>query len=290
MKRIGVIGTAGGSSSERLATALQRRTGQRILIDMEETALDLAQQRVTARGLDLGQLDGLVLKKVGPAYSPNLGYRLETLEFLESRGVRMFSPPKAIRRALDRLSCSAVLRGGDIPMPATIVTEDVLEAVASVQHYGAAFLKPLLSSKGRGIRLVYDGEDVLDDIEAFKDLGNPILYVQQRVEISGSDVCVAFLGGEYLGAYSRGHDPHERRISRKYQRCDPSEELIELARRAQSLFQLDLTYVELIETAQGPLVVDVSAFGEFRSLLDICGVDACERLADYVIDHLERDS
>ncbi|MCA9521194.1 MAG: GAK system ATP-grasp enzyme [Myxococcales bacterium] len=286
MRRIGVIGTAGGWSSERLAKAFERRTGTRILIDMEEVVLDLEKQRVTARGLDLSELDALVLKKVGAAYSPNLGYRLDLLEFLTPRGVPMFSAPAAIRRALDRLSCSSVLRSNDVPMPATLITEDVLEAVSAVRQFGAAFLKPLLSSKGRGIRLVYDTEDALDDIEAFKDLGNPILYVQQRVEVSGSDICIAFLGGEYLGAYSRVHDPNERRISRKYQRCAPSDELVELARHAQSLFDLDLTYVELIETRQGPLVIDVSAFGEFRSLLDICGVDACEQLADYVLRHL----
>jgi ribosomal protein S6--L-glutamate ligase len=68
---------------------------------------------------------------------------------------------------------------------------------------------------------------------------------------------------------------------------DPEPEVIELAHRAQALFDLAFTCVDVVESARGPLVFEVSAFGGFRGLHEACGIDAAGLYAAWVIDALE---
>jgi ribosomal protein S6--L-glutamate ligase len=46
------------------------------------------------------------------------------------------------------------------------------------------------------------------------------------------------------------------------------------------------TCVDVVETANGPLVYEVSAFGGFRGLLEANGIDMAERYAQYVLERI----
>lgn len=292
--RIGVVGVPGGWSSERLADAVAERTGQRVLIDLARVTLDLNSGAVRYQDLDLATFDALLVKKLGPKYSPGLLDRLEILHFLNERGVPVFSSPTAIMRLLDRLAGTVSLRLAGIPMPDTIVTEDVNAAVAAVERFGRAVLKPLFTSKARGMILVEADSQVRDRVNAFRAAGNPILYIQHAVELPGHDLGLAFLGGRYLAAYARVADGNSwnttTRTGGKYEACNPAPEIIELARRAQAVFGLDFTGVDIAETPEGPVVFEVSAFGGFRGLLEACDLDVAPRFVEHVIGKLHRDA
>ena len=124
-KRIGVIGTPGKWSTETLADAFAERSGYRQVIDMGKAMLDLEKGQLICDGVDLCQLDGLVLKKVAEDYSPDALDRLEMLRVAEAAGVRVFSPAENVIRLMDRLACTITLRNAGIPMPKTVITEDV---------------------------------------------------------------------------------------------------------------------------------------------------------------------
>jgi ribosomal protein S6--L-glutamate ligase len=59
--------------------------------------------------------------------------------------------------------------------------------------------------------------------------------------------------------------------------------VIELARRAQALFAMDFTTVDVAETNSGPIVFEVSAFGGFRGALEGIGIDAAGLYAEHVL-------
>lgn len=288
--KIGVVGTKGGWSSELLADAVAERTGFRLLVDMEETSLDLHNGHLWYDGVDLRTLDGLVIKKIGARYSPLLLDRLELLRFVAESGVPVFSSPLAIMRTLDRLSCTVTLRLGGIPMPPTVITESPAEALAAVERFGSAVFKPLYTSKARGMEVIDDGPDALARIADFH-AHNPVMYIQQKIDIPGRDLGIVFLGGQYLTTYARcSTDASSWNTTTasggKYAPAQPEPELIDLARRAQALFGLDFTCVDVVETAQGPLVFEVSAFGGFRGILEACGMDAAGLYADYVLEKI----
>ncbi len=70
--KLGVVGTPGGWSSEKLADTVAAMTGYRLLIDMSRLSLDLTEGRAWFEGTDVSALDGLIIKKIGAWYSPDL--------------------------------------------------------------------------------------------------------------------------------------------------------------------------------------------------------------------------
>jgi ribosomal protein S6--L-glutamate ligase len=288
--RIGVVGVAEGWSSNHLADVVEQRTGYRQLIPMHRVDCDLGAGRVRCDGVDLAGLDAIIVKKLGASYRPELLDRVEILHYLHKGGLPVFSKPRSIMRLIDRLSCTVTLRCGGIPMPDTVVTEDVELAADAVARFGKAVLKPLFTSKARGMEVVEDGPDLRERIEAFRDVGNHILYIQRMIPLPGSDMGIVFLGGKYLASYSRVAGKLSWNTSThtggKYRACEPKPEAIELADRAQALFDLDFTCVDVGDTPDGLIVFEVSAFGGFRGLREAVGLDAAERYVDYVLGKL----
>jgi tetrahydromethanopterin:alpha-L-glutamate ligase len=290
--RVGVVGVPGGWSSEALADAVDALTGHRLLIDMSRTVLDLEARRVMFGDIDLCGLDGLLIKKIGANYSQDMLDRLETLRYVKARGVPVFSDPLSILRLMDRMSCTVTLAQAGIPIPATTITENLDQAVATIERYGQAVLKPLYSTKAKGMQLI-DAKaepDLRSRVAAFQSAGNPVMYIQRKLNIPDRDLGVIFLGGEHLGTYARvkrsgswnttthdgGHyEPHA---------ADP--DVVALAWRAQSLFQLDLTSVDVVETEAGPVVFEVSAFGGFSGSQAGLGLDLAALYARYAVDRV----
>jgi ATP-grasp enzyme of GAK system len=283
---IGVIGTRGGWSSESLADAVAERTGHRLLIDIESVRFDLDSGKALFQGVDLSTLDALLIKKIGTAYSPDLLDRLEALRMVSERGVPTFSSPMSILRVLNRLTCTVTMRLAGIPMPPTTVTEDPAHALYAVREYGRAVFKPIYTSKARGMTIIADGPEAASLIAAYREQ-YPIMYIQKAVDLGEADLGLAFLGGEYLTTYARAKTNEAWNTTTasggKYVPIDPPAEIVELARKAADLFQLDFTTVDVCLTKDGPYVFEVSAFGGFRGILAARGIDAAGLYADYAV-------
>ncbi len=286
--KIGVVGIPSKWSTETLADAVEAKTGFRLVIDMNEVNLDLESSRLYFREHDLCQLDALIIKKISASYSPNTLDRLELLRVAEWAGVQVFSPAINILRLIDRLSCTITLHGAGIPMPPTRVTEDIDAAKAAVRDFGSAVFKPLYSTKARGMCVIDSdmGVDAIDNnIRAFQK-DNPMMYVQKKIDLPGRDLGMIFLAGQYLGTYARVNpgDSWNTTIHSggRYEAHKPNQSVIDLAERAQAPFNMDFTTVDVAETADGPIVFEVSAFGGFRGAQEGIGLN----VADLYVDHV----
>ena len=284
--KIGVIGIPGKWSTEALADAVEARTGFRRVIDMGAVALDLESGALMHEGEDLCSYDALIIKKISEIYSPHILDRLELLRMAKARGVRVFSRPEAILRLIDRLACTVSLRLADIPMPRTRVTEDLAQAEAAVTAYGSAVFKPLYSTKARGMCVISTGPDAAAQIADFA-AENPVMYIQEKRDLSGQDLGMVFLNGKYLCTYARvsagGTWNTTIHSGGKYADYTPDPALIDLARRAQAPFGLSFTTVDVALTEDGPIVFEVSAFGGYRGVKEGCGLDAAALVTDHVI-------
>jgi ATP-grasp enzyme of GAK system len=306
--RIAVVGIPGGWSSEALADAVAQATGERLLVDLEDARLDLAAGSVLCGGsgssqVDLCSLDAVLIKKVAPQYSPDMLDRLELLRFVAGRGVPCFSDPSLILRLVDRLACTVTLSLAGLPLPPTTVTEDLSCALDAVLGYGRAVLKPLFTSKARGMVLL-DAASLGRDAAALVlerfNAANRVMYIQQALDLRGQDLGVCFLGGEYLGTYARrkAADPApggpgtgwstSTASGGRYAAFDPPLEVIELAERAQKPFGLEFTCVDVALTDSGPYVFEVSAFGGFRGLKQARGLDVAELFTAHVLRQVKQ--
>ncbi|SLM32855.1 RimK-like ATP-grasp domain protein [Desulfamplus magnetovallimortis] len=290
MKKIGIIGTPGGWSSERLADTVERKTGYRLLVPLNTISFDLETGSAWFKDTDISKLDALIIKKAGRHYSHNLLDRLEILRAINEKGLQVFSSPLRIIRVLDRLTCTVTLKNGGIPMPPTTITENHDAAVKAVEKYGEAVFKPLFSSKAMGMKIMRPSPELENQIELFTKK-NSMMYIQKKVNLGGKDLGIVFLGGEYLATYARCNDGSSwnttTKFGGKYQPYTPSSSIIEIAYKAQALFGLDFTCVDVAETDNGPVVFEVSAFGGFKGILTACKIDAAELYVDYVLNKIK---
>ncbi|MDC1287678.1 GAK system ATP-grasp enzyme [Gammaproteobacteria bacterium] len=296
---IGVVGIPGKWSTDALADAVESRTGRRIVVDMGRVELDLAAGRLLHGDIDLCTLDALIVKKISAIYSPATLDRLEMLRVAEACGVRVFSPASNMLRLVDRLSCTVTLRNAGIPMPETRITEDIDLAVEAVTDFGSAVFKPLYSTKARGMCVISQGDDEQADgeqgirnrVAAFR-AENPVMYIQRRIDLPGRDLGMVFLAGDYLGCYARvpREDAWNTTIDSggHYAAHQATTQEIELAYKAQALFSMDFTTVDVAQTQEGPIVFEVSAFGGFRGAREGIGIDVAELYVDYAIQNLEK--
>ncbi len=288
---IGVIGIRGGWSTESLSEQLKRKGAGGEIIELHEISCDLDEVRFYHHQHQLSDFDGFILKKMGAEYAPSLLDELELLELMERRGFRFFSSPARIRRMISRLSCTINLRENDIPMPPVFITEEVEEAVAWAATNAPVVLKPLYSTKARGMALIEDEPSAREAITGLQSRGEKIFYLQKKYDLNGSDYGLIFLGGKYIGAYARISDGSTwhttTREGGKYGSFIPPQDYIDLAERAQRPFGLDFTCVDVADTVEaGPIVFEVSAFGGYKGLYQSAGIDASDLLTDYAIRKL----
>jgi tetrahydromethanopterin:alpha-L-glutamate ligase len=284
---IAVVGQPGAWSTERLANALRAAGADALVVDLARCALRLPEPGVWHQGRRL-DVEAAVVKKIGDtAGGWTVRERLQILRHWEASGVPVWSAPDRLEIAVDRYRMTVELVRAGLPVPETVITEDVGEAVATVERFGVAVLKPLFTSKGRGMVRLDSSLDVRRILEGHRiDNADPF-YLQRFVKHPGRDLGVAVLDGRCLGAYWRiagdGQWMTTVLSGGRYAPADPPAEAIALAERAARHFGLLFTGVDLIETDGGFTVLEVSAFGGFRGLLDGCGVDAAPPLAGAVL-------
>ena len=291
-KKVAVVGIPGKWSTEVIADRLETITGFRLVVDMADIALDLVNSRVMCGDVDMTTLDGVVVKKISEIYAPSAEDRIRMLTFLESHGVRVFSSTNSMMQMMNRMSGTLALQRLSVPMPPTVITESIEQALATIHQFGSVVIKPLYSTKARGMMLLESSStesELRAELNDYLDK-NGIFYIQKKLELDGYDLGMVFIGGEYSCTYARvgSKDSWNTTIlgGGKYQLYEPTPDLIELGRLAQSSVNLDFTTVDIALTDAGPVVFEVSAFGGFKGALEGCGVDAAEAYAQHVIRKL----
>lgn len=290
--KIGVVGIPGKWSTEVLADVIEAKTGFRCVIDIEKVVAQLSTPKVTYNNRCLCELDGIIIKKISQTYSPMVIDRLEILRFVEGCGVKIYSKPSEIIRLVDRMSCTVSLARAKIPMPKTVITEDTEAALSAVKEFGEVILKPLFSTKARGMQVISNQQSdkkILAQLDEFYQQ-HKFYYLQQKLALPGHDMGLVFLGGEYQGAYARVGNSESWNTTinsgGKYMHVQPSDEIIEIAHKAQAQFDLTYTTVDMAETENGPVCFEVSAFGGFKGAKEGIGLDMAQAYADHVIADL----
>lgn len=285
---IGVIGIRGAWSTEVLSEHLKDKKAGGAVLELREICYDAGETRFSHRQYEIDDFDGFIIKKMGARYSSQLLDELELLALMENKGFIFFSSPHSLRKMISRLSCTIHLRTNNITMPPTYITEDIDHAIDWLEKNGPAILKPLYSTKARGMVLLERSKSPRKVLENFINAGEKIIYLQKKLDLSGSDYGLFFLGGNYIGAYARVGDGSTWHTTTeqggRYLPFQPPQDYIDLAQRAQAPFDLDFTCVDVANSKEmGPIVFEVSAFGGFNGMSMSSGVDVADMVSDYAI-------
>ena len=107
-----------------------------------------------SNGIDLLNLDALVVRDLGRRGAIDVSFRFETLQALVQKGISVINPPDAIARAANKFATSRALHDAAVPTPKTAVTTSPKEAQKALHDFGKAVSKPLFGYKGKDIILL----------------------------------------------------------------------------------------------------------------------------------------
>lgn len=293
MKAIGVAGMPGRRSTDDLVAAIRAAGANAYGFSLSDAVLDLDRDRAVCASLRVSDLDAIVVRKLGESTDPRTPAHINVLRYAERKGVRLFSRPSAIEEVNDRYRMTLRLADAGVPVPPTIIANTLEEASDVVERWGRVVLKPIFTSKGRGMIRLSRHEPYRLMLRRWARRHPGPFYLQRYVEHGGRDLGVAVLGGRALGAYYRVGRVGEWRttvqLGGRYEAATPAPEIVALAEMVAALFELDYTVVDIVETPCGPLVYEASAFGGFGGLLAATGISAAKAYASYVLERLGED-
>lgn len=189
---------------------------------------------------------------------------------LDSQGARMLNSYASCVAAQNKIIASRRLAAAGVPAPLCWVTGD-LTLMRSIAEKCPLIIKPYLGHRGTGIHIVRDPEE----LGAIAPEG-PVL-IQEYVEGSGEDLKV-YVVGEQVFAVRKAFSPTSfAQIGRA---CPVDPEVREIALRCGQAFGLGLYGLDVIESPDGPVVVDVNFFPGYKGIRNIAPLIA-EYIAAY---------
>lgn len=239
------------------------------------------QARVTAGGVDLAALDGVLVRTMPPGSLEQVVFRMDALATLQDIGVPVLNPPKAIEAAVDKHLALAWLQAAGLPTPRTFTCQTAEQAGEAFSLLGNdAVLKPLFGGEGRGITRLQDEAVAGRVFRTLEQVGS-VIYLQEFVPHQGADLRLLVIGDEVFGMRRVSTDDWRTNISRgaKAEPLEVTPELAGLAQRSAAAIGASVAGVDLLPAVDGRLLaLEVNAVPGWRALARTTGVDIAERV------------
>jgi ribosomal protein S6--L-glutamate ligase len=190
---------------------------------------------------------------------------------VHARGGRLLNPYGSCIAAQDKITACNLLRLAGVSTPRTWVTGDV-RLVRPLLDRGPLIVKPHRGHRGAGVAVVRRS----DDLDRVPPSAGPVV-VQDLVRGPGEDLKVYVVGERVFAVRKRFAQDSFTRPGRP---CRVSPEVRELALRCGEAFGLGLFGLDVIESADGPVVVDVNYFPGYKGV-----PDAAALIATYIREY-----
>jgi ribosomal protein S6--L-glutamate ligase len=188
---------------------------------------------------------------------------------LHAAGAAILNPYPIAAMCRDKVIATRVLQAAGVPVPDTFVTRDPWR-LAPLLDAGPLVVKPHRGSKGRGVHVVWDA----DELDALSPDGG-VLFAMRYEEPEGRDRKIYCIGGQLFGVKRVWPArTYEEKVGEPFA-LNP--ELREIALRCGEAFGMELYGLDVVISGGRPYVVDISSFPGFKGV-----PDAALRLADYI--------
>ncbi|HVL97672.1 MAG TPA: ATP-grasp domain-containing protein [Egibacteraceae bacterium] len=178
---------------------------------------------------------------------------------LHAAGAELLNPYGSWVATQDKIVVSRYLKEAGIPTPRSWITSD-LSLLASLVEDGPLIVKPHRGHRGAGIHIARTAEDL-----AAIEIGESPVIVQEHVTGPGEDLKV-YVVGDDVYAVRKPFSPTSFSVPGRP--CPVGEELAEISRRCGQVLGLGLYGLDVIESPDGPVVVDVNTFPGYKGVPD----------------------
>lgn len=239
---------------------------------------------------DISDIELCLLRSFGPGSTEQSTRRISMLEHMEIAGIKVMNSTLPFRRSRDKYATQYVLQDAGIPIPSTYTTESLARAYQVTGEMKDVIYKPILSSMGRGSMKFTDPDLAYNAYRLLDRLQHPLI-LQKYVENPGRDIRVFVIGDEVVGAVYKyipeGQWKSNVAQGGKMVEEEMSDEIIEMAFNATRAMGLDYAGVDIIESQDGPIVLEVNASPGWQGLKGATGKDVADLIVEYGVKQFE---
>ncbi|MFW9897235.1 MAG: RimK family alpha-L-glutamate ligase [Candidatus Thorarchaeota archaeon] len=226
-----------------------------------------------------------LVRGFGAAATQKIFFRLDVLRAIEEYDVKLINSRESLETASDKFLTSVILEKHDIPTPKTVICEDVSFALEAFEKLGGdCVYKPLFGSKGIGITHLNDrafAENVLYSLNRL----SAVFYLQEFVEHNNRDIRILVLGDKVIAGMYRVGDNWKTNIyaGAKAEPLEISDELKNLAIKVAQVTKTEIAGVDIIESNNGYLVLEVNSIPGFTALQEVTSINLAEEIVKYFL-------
>ncbi|KUO79431.1 MAG: RimK family alpha-L-glutamate ligase [Pyrobaculum sp. JCHS_4] len=233
-----------------------------------------------------GPLEASVVVIRGLGYvidSNTLMRRVSVLRILEREGKAAINPVDALLNCRNKLETIYLLAKAGLPVPPTVVTEDLYQGYTATKEMGKVVLKPIQGSRGFGAMMFEDPEQAFQVMRTLLITRNP-LYIQKYIEKPNRDIRIIVVDRRPIGCMYRVSTSWKTNIAQGATGvpCKITPELEEIAVKATETLGLVYSGVDIGEGRKGYVVFEVNASPDWRGFKQATGINPATYLADYI--------
>jgi RimK family alpha-L-glutamate ligase len=273
--------------SFRLLRAFRKRRADPVAISFSDLAARICMTpQVSVKELDLiGDLGALLVRPIGRGSLDEVIFQMDMLHKLSRIGLPVINQPSAIEKAVDKYYALAVLNEKEIPVPRTVITESVSEALGAFRAFGGeAVVKPVFGSRGIGAARI-SNEDVAERVFRTLRFYRHVIYVQEFVPHGKRDIRMFVIGGRVVAAMYRVSKSWKTNVSQGAVpvKADLVSETEHLAVQSASAIGCEIAGVDIMESDTGPVVNEVNSQPGWKGLQRTTRVDIADQIAEFVL-------
>jgi ribosomal protein S6--L-glutamate ligase len=223
---------------------------------------------------------------------PRIGRSLTSFGYSMIRHFEILSVPTTLSsfgllHARNKFLALQALVGSGIPFPESWLAGSKMEFGAIKEKLNFPIIIKLLSgTQGVGVMRINNERDAIPIIDTMEELKQQIL-IQEYLENEGEDVRAFVVDGEVVAAMRRISPEYDWRANIHaggkgvaYQLTSEEEEM---TLKAAEILKLGVAGIDLLQTPNGPRLIEANVSPGFRGLLAATGINAADAIAKYAI-------
>jgi ribosomal protein S6--L-glutamate ligase len=278
-------------STRRLVQAAEERGHDARVLNTLRFAIDLTgdEPDVQYRGKPLAELDA-ILPRIGASIT---FFGLAVVRQFEQMFVYTPNTAGGIANARDKLRATQILSRHDIGIPATTFVRDRADVLPAIERVGGApvVIKLLEGTQGIGVILAPDTKVAEAVIETLQSTKQNVLIQRFVAESKGRDIRALVVGDRVVAAMRRTAEGDEFRSNvhrgGSVEAVELDDEFKRVAVQSAQIMGLRVAGVDMLESADGPAVMEVNSSPGLEGIETATGLDVAGAIVDFIDGQVE---
>jgi ribosomal protein S6--L-glutamate ligase len=278
-------------STQRLRTAAIDRGHDVKVLNTLRFAIDLSgdEPDLQFRGKKLSHYDA-VLPRIGNSITY---FGTAVVRQFEQMDVYTPNTANGIANSRDKLRAIQILSRHHIGMPATTFARDRADVLPAIERVGGApvVIKLLEGTQGIGVILAPDTKVAEAIIETLQSTKQNVLIQRFVAESKGRDIRALVVGDRVVAAMRRVAQGDEFRSNvhrgGSVEAVELDEEFEETAVRAAQIMGLRVAGVDMLESADGPSVMEVNSSPGLEGIETATKLDVAGAIIDHIANQVD---